>query len=166
MREGLRGASIFDDGGEATRVEARAADERTVNVGLGKELLGVLGLDAAAVLDADTFGRGGREELAQVLADELMRFLGLGGRGSLAGANGPNGLVGEDDVGDFLFCEPGEALGKLGLEDFFPRVALALREGFADADDGLDLGGQRRLGLAVDGGVVFLENTGGARNGR
>ena len=52
-------ASIFDDGGEAPRIEAGAADQRAVDVGLGEEFLRVLGFDAAAVLDADAFGRRG-----------------------------------------------------------------------------------------------------------
>ncbi len=71
--------------------------------GLGKEFGGVAGLDAAAVLDADAFGGGMAEPGAQDFADPLVGLLGLCGRRGLAGADGPDRFVGDDDVGEGHF---------------------------------------------------------------
>ena len=54
-----RGGS--DDFGEAAGVEAGAADECAVDVRLVEKFFGVVGFDAAAVLDADLGRSGGVE---------------------------------------------------------------------------------------------------------
>ena len=66
----------------------RAAHERAVDVGLGEELRGVLRLDRAAVEDRDV----------EKPADERVRLLRLLGGRRLAGADRPDGLVGEDEA--------------------------------------------------------------------
>src|SRR2546427_2324828 len=69
-----------DDPDESLRVEARAPDERPIDLGLGEESVGVLGLDAAPVQNAhglrDLLGRELGEEPAQV----ALHLVGPGGR--------------------------------------------------------------------------------------
>ena len=59
----LRG---FDDLGEAARVEAGAADEGAIDVGLAHEFAGVLWFNTAAILDSDSLGGGVVGHFAQV----------------------------------------------------------------------------------------------------
>src|SRR5581483_6330849 len=63
-------AAEFHDFFERGRVEAGPAHERSVNVGLGHELLHVIGLDAAAVLDPDVLGRVACVERGQQTPDK------------------------------------------------------------------------------------------------
>ena len=88
-----------DDGGEVGGLEAGAADEAAVNVGAGEQVGGVVGLHGAAVLDADGVGGGLTGTLGDGLADDAADAVGLVGGADFAGADGPDGLVGEDDVG-------------------------------------------------------------------
>ena len=104
-------------------IERRAADERAVDVRLGGELGGVVGLDRAAVEHRHVEDR----------LDERVRLLRDLGRRGLAGADRPDRLVGDhevvgvgDTVGDRADLAAQHALG-------LPR--LALRLGLADAGD-------------------------------
>src|SRR3954449_141582 len=102
-----RGSSLFrrvHNGQKAVGLQRGAADQAAVDVGLGEEALGVLGLHAAAVLDSDAVGEVLVPHFGKGLADEGVDFLGLGVGGGAAGADGPDGLVGDDEapwVGDF-----------------------------------------------------------------
>src|SRR5579871_1681991 len=82
------------DSTERADVQARAADEGAVDVGAAEEREGVVGLDGAAVEDADLLGEvvGLQFELT---AQGEVDFFGLGRAGVLAGADGPDGLVGD-----------------------------------------------------------------------
>ena len=81
-------ARRFANRRERVDVERGTADERAVDVGLGEELGGVVGLDRAAVEDRDV----------DQAADERVRLLRLLGRRGLAGADRPDRLVGDDEV--------------------------------------------------------------------
>src|SRR5215471_1855016 len=70
----LSGA-VADDAGEVVGVERRAANERTVDLGLRHEVGRVPGFHAAAVLDADRLGRRLAVELAQRGADDADRVV-------------------------------------------------------------------------------------------
>lgn len=95
-----------------------------------------------------------------------MDLLGLLGGGDLAGANGPDGLVGDDNLG------PVGDLGLEGLElladDLDGLAGLALLEGLAaapdDADTVLDgvggLGGDNLVALAEDGAALRVAEDG------
>src|SRR5512133_3206690 len=94
---GPRGQSLsgFDDLPEPARIHGCAADERAVDVGLIEEALGVVGLDAAAVEDARLLRELFRG-LGEDAADHGVDGLRVRGRGHEAGADGPDGLVGDD----------------------------------------------------------------------
>ena len=87
-----------DDCQEILRLQARAADQRAIDVGLAEQRRRVVRLDAAAVLDDERLRRRLAAQLADALADERMRILGLLRRGVDAGADRPDRLVGDDDV--------------------------------------------------------------------
>jgi hypothetical protein len=65
-------------------------------------------------------------ELGEELADECVHFLRLRRRGDLAGTDGPDGLVGDHDVGDLLLGDAGEAADGLGADDVEGLAGLAL----------------------------------------
>ena len=139
LQRRLAGGGL-DDLGEAAGIEAGAADQGAVDVGLVEEFFGVVRLDAAAVLDAD-FGRGGGiEYFGQSLADKSMGFLGLFGRGGAAGADGPDGFVSNDRVEHLFGFESGQAAAELLGQNLVMAVRIPLLEGFADAKNGAQAG--------------------------
>ena len=71
------------------------------------------GVHGAAVLDGDAVGSGLAVHRGDALPDGVAHFIGLLGRGGLAGANGPHGLVGDDDPLQLLLGDA--AQGNLGL---------------------------------------------------
>ena len=75
----------LDDGGEVNGLEGSAADEAAVDIGLGQQLGGVLGVHAAAVKDADGTGGTGAVDAADDGTDALADFLRLLGRRGPAG---------------------------------------------------------------------------------
>ena len=62
-----------------------------------------------------------------------MRFLRVRGGGDLAGPDGPNWLVGDDNFEQLFRFHLCQAPVELRGEDFFHLSFLALCEGFADA---------------------------------
>jgi len=62
------------------------------------ELFAVGGSNTASVQNLDIVGNGCRDGLGNVAPDFGMGLLCLGGGGDLACADGPNGLVGNDDL--------------------------------------------------------------------
>jgi len=126
--------------------EGRPTNEATVNVGLGEQFGRVGGVHAAAVEDVHAIGvfRGGFELRAQ----DGVHGLGLLGRGGFAGADGPDGLVGHDDLADAVAIQMDHG-GELTLDDFFGATGVSLGEGFAHAHDGGDACGERALGLVA-----------------
>ena len=88
---------------KALHVEARAADERAVDVRFGDELADVVRLDAAAVDHVAVLGGVLRRTTCRSrVADVCMRLCGLRGRGVPARADGPHRLVGHDEVAHLL----------------------------------------------------------------
>ena len=80
----------------------------------------------------------------------LVRVDGHLGRGGFAGADGPDGLVGDDDGCGGFGGDAGEGAGDLRLEHLFGFAGFALGENFADADDGNDAVLERGVQLLVD----------------
>ena len=144
-------------GGEGVGLEGGTADEGTVDVLLLEEAGDVLGLGRAAVEDADAIGGLLAKDLGQGLADGAADLLGVIGRGGLAGADGPDGLVGDDVLGGVRDLQ---ALG-VGLDLVHDKVnvraGLADLKGLAAAGDGDDAVGHEGLGLLVDVFVCFME---------
>ena len=84
-----------------------------------------------------------------------MGFLGfLGGSGE-AGADSPDGFVGNDDVGCLFGRDVFQTAGELCGKDFFESVAEAFVLGLTDAEDGSEAIGDGLLDLGVDDGIGF-----------
>src|SRR5699024_10208169 len=146
-----------DDHGEVGRLQGSAADQAAVHVLLAYQLVAVLGVHAAAVLDGGGLGHGLAVQLADHLADLGADLLGLVcGRG-LAGADGPDGLVGDDHVGHLL--GGGVPQGDLGLhpDQLLGDALYPLRQAVVDAADGLQAGVQGGQGPLVHGLVGLGE---------
>src|SRR6185503_2000220 len=82
------------------------------------------GRDGLAVADRDA------------AADEGVDVLGLPGRSGLAGADGPDRLVGHHRPGRLVRRELAKRALELALHDLEGPVRLALGEGLAHAGDG------------------------------
>ena len=80
-------------------------------------------------------------------ADEGDCFVGHGAGGGLAGADGPDGLVGDGEAGRKV--DAGEGAAGLADEDFVGLAFFALALGLADAEDGAQAGGKGGLQLLV-----------------
>lgn len=112
--ESVRLCGSADDFPEASALQAGSPHERTIDVRLAHEFRHVVGLDAAAVLNADAAGGGGIVEIGEDRTDHGVGFLGLLSAGSATGANGPNGFVGDHGANGLLSGDIGEAAGELG----------------------------------------------------
>lgn len=97
-----------------------------------------------------------------------MNLLCLLGGGNLAGANGPDGLVGNDDLGPVTGANLGlESVQLLG-DDRDGGAGLTLLERLAAAPDDADavvggvlgLGGNNLVGLAQDGPSLAVTQDG------
>ena len=77
-----------------------------------------------------------------------MDLLGLFRGGHLAGADGPDRLVGDHDRRHLLGRQPGQRAVELAPDDLRGLARLALGQQFADADDRRQPGRQGRLDLA------------------
>ncbi len=132
-----------DDAQEGGGFEGGAAHQGAVEVGFGQETGGVVRGDAAAVEDADVFGRGA-QDLPQAAADEGVHLLGLPGGGGEAGADGPDRLIGQDQLLAGEGAQVGQALLQLLPHPGQGLLRLALLEGLADTADGAEAGAPGR----------------------
>src|SRR5215831_752456 len=122
------------DADEPLHVEAGAADERAVHLGLGHERLGVLGLHASPVQDTDRLGDLFRRELGEEPAQIPLHLGGLAGRRVDPRADRPHRLVGEHGLGDLVGRQSGEARAELALDGREGQPLPALLGGLADAE--------------------------------
>ena len=90
----------LDNGGEICRFQRCAADEAAVHIRLGKKLGRVGGFHRAAVLDGESFGGLPAIEGGDGGADHSVPLTRLGSGGGFSGADGPDGLIGDNDVGE------------------------------------------------------------------
>jgi large subunit ribosomal protein L43 len=146
-------------------LEGGAANEETIDVGLLAELATVLLVHAATIQDAGLIRDLGTDALKPA-ADSLVNLLSLLSGSNLASANGPDGLVGNDDLA------PVGDLGLEGLElsaDNLDGLAgLALLQALAAAPDNteailgcvLGLGGDDGVGLVEDGAALGVAENG------
>lgn len=150
----LRGLGVDDinEGG----LEGGTTDEETVNVLLLGELVAVLLADTATVDDSGVVRSGLADLLGEVLADGGVNLLGLLSAGDLAGADGPDGLVGNDDLAPVL-----DLLGdgtELVGNDVDGLVGLSLLKGLANAENNAESVVERSLSLGGDEVVGLLED--------
>lgn len=80
------------------RLQRGAADEEAVNVGEVSELGAICRAYRAAILDPQPRRHVGGAAGGDVCADRAVRFLRLRSCGDNAGADGPDGLIGENDA--------------------------------------------------------------------
>ena len=96
------------------------------------------------------------ELLVEPLADALVNLLRLLGGGDLAGANGPDRLVGNDDLAPVLdLLADGSELVD---DDLHGLASVALLKSLANAEDDVDAAVESSLGLVGDEGVGLLED--------
>src|SRR5437773_1808662 len=118
-----------------------------VALGLGHELVDVLGLDAATVEDPDALSDLLRRELREQTAQVPVDLAGLGRRRVDARPDGPDRLVGEDDLPKLCGRHAGEPGAQLALHRREGKSLAPLLGGLADAEDGREALGQRRAEL-------------------
>ena len=87
-----------DDCGKFGGVKRSATDEEAVNVLLAGKVVTIVGIDGAAVLDADFLCNAITNGFGQPVADVRVHLLRLLGSGNAAGADGPHRLVSDDNV--------------------------------------------------------------------
>ena len=152
MNEAL--SSIW--GPHTLRLQAGTANKETVNVLLLGEVLAVLSVDAAAVQDPGLVGDLVTNVGHEPLADGSVNLLGLLDGGDLAGADGPDGLVGDDDV--LPVANLGGDSSKLALDHLDSLARLALLERLAAAPDDADATLGSNLSLVGDDLVRLPED--------
>jgi hypothetical protein len=141
--------------GLTSRLERGTTDEETIDIGLLAELTTVLLVDTAAVQDPGLLGDLVADALEPV-TDGLVHLLSLLSGGDLASANGPDRLVGNDDL------TPVRDLGleslQLLADDLNGLASLTLLEGLAAAPDDTNAGLSGDLGLGSDEVVGLVED--------
>ena len=160
---------MFGRSGLTFGLQAGTTNKETIDIGLGAEGLGVLAVDTATVQDAGRIGDGTRYILLEPLADGGVDVLGLLNGSNLAGANRPDGFVGNDDVLPVSVASKlGLQLAELLLDDGNGLVRLTLLQGLAAAPDDtnttisgeLGLGSNHIVGLAQDGSSLRVAEDG------
>jgi hypothetical protein len=137
-------------------LQAGTSDEETINVlGLG-ELVAVLLTNTATVDDSSVVRGSLANLLFQVCADGGVHLLSLLSRGNLAGTNGPDGLVGNDDLAPVLdlLGDGAELVG----DDLDGLVGLSLLERLANAQNNTQTVVEGSLGLGSDKVVRLVEH--------
>src|SRR5690606_36312403 len=135
------GGTCPADSQERVRIEARAAHEGAVDIGLAPEVGRVRGLDAPPVKDEHLVAPGGiapesREPLPELFADVGMDFLGLVRARRSSSANRPDGLVRDDNTREVVrTLDPRKSSGELVSDDRRRAAVLPLVERLADAED-------------------------------
>src|SRR6185369_12752096 len=94
LESAARGGGLLRDGDEARGVQAGAAHQDAVDVRLLGEGRGIVGLDAAAVEDADGLGELSRSQLGDQPPQVAVDLPGLTRRRGEACPDRPDGLVG------------------------------------------------------------------------
>ena len=133
--------------------QGSAADQTAVDVGLGQQLEGVLVVHGAAVQDGDGTGVLGGVQLADHAADHLADLFRLLGSGGQAGADSPDGLVGDDDLADLVLGHTLQTQLDLHGDPLGGDTVLALLQALAAAHDGDQTSFQSGQDLGIDVGV-------------
>lgn len=143
--------------GKRVRLKGCSSDQCAVNVRLGHELHDVVRFHGTAVLDAYLGCGVCAEYIGDDFADKGVGFLGFLGGSCQAGADGPYGFIGDDQI-CHLFCgEILEAALELNFQHGFQNAAEAFILGFSNAEDGRNACRNGLLDFGVDDGIRFPE---------
>ena len=88
----------------------------------------VFGLYGASIEDARAFGAFGAQARGDFVTDDAVCFLNLGGGGGAAGADSPDGFVGDDEFLRAFFLDTIKGAGNLPAKDGFREPGLTLVE--------------------------------------
>src|SRR5207237_235685 len=146
-----------DDVCEVLALQARAADQRPVDVRLAEQVFGILGLHRSAVLDAHRVGDPGARQIAQQAADLRMDLLRLRRGRRLPRADRPDRLVSDGAGADGVAAHAGERAAHLSRDHLPGAVRFPLLQGLAYADYGMEPRVESRPHLAVDALVGLAE---------
>ena len=128
-----------DDTLEVSALQRSTADEATVDIGLGKEFRSIAGLAGATVEDGSVIGYSLTVLLSDDAADIGMDFLSLLGSGGLTGTDGPDGLVGDDNLTEVFLREVENTSLKFCLYHFVLFAGFALSQTLTNAEDDLQV---------------------------
>ena len=127
IAEGCLTRRRLHDPQERVGLQARPADQCPVHVRLRHQPGGVLGGDGTAVEDGKPSGDFLAIELGQPHPDDVLGGLGLLRGGNLAGADGPDRLVGDDQPVELVVGQARTGGVDLPLEDPLLEVPLRAR---------------------------------------
>mmetsp|Transcript_22373 Transcript_22373/g.43855 ORF Transcript_22373/g.43855 Transcript_22373/m.43855 type:complete len:276 (+) Transcript_22373:365-1192(+) len=152
MAKGLVGRGLADL--DELGLERGTTNEEAVNVLLLDELVAVLFSDGATVEDTGLSSNLLRDVLLEPVAELGVDLLGLLGRGSLASANGPHGLVGKNHVAPHgLLLEGGEVTLHLLSDHRHGLTVLAVLELLTNAANDCEALGDGVGGLLTNEGA-------------
>jgi hypothetical protein len=146
------------DSDEVLSDEGGTADEATIDFRLGEEVAGVTGLEASSVLNANAGGAFGTVEATEKGANLLVGVLSVLGGGGFAGADGPNGLVGDGEAFDPVAGDIGEAGLELASADDVLMAGDTFIERLADAEDGFEACLEDSAEFGVDEFIALAED--------
>mmetsp|Transcript_33690 Transcript_33690/g.103994 ORF Transcript_33690/g.103994 Transcript_33690/m.103994 type:complete len:286 (-) Transcript_33690:19-876(-) len=132
------------------RLEGSTTNQEAVDVFLGVQVVRRAGGDGAAVEDAERAADLVRHVARDPLADERVHLLGLLRRGDLAGADGPNRLVRDDDLVPLGLTQHRRDGLQLRHDHGGRAAVLAVAERLADARDDAEPLGDSGLHLGAD----------------
>src|SRR5437763_154007 len=138
----------------AAGLERCATNQHTVQLVFGEQLADVFQIDRAAVEDHE--GRGGDGVVGQPSANRPVDFGGVLWRRIASGTDRPDGLVGDGDP-RLAVAFPERRL-ELPRDDLQRVARLTLLEGLADAEDRLQVRGERGGDLLARRFVRFTKD--------
>ena len=160
MRLSARTADLFDrwsrrrdDLQKAVSGQARPANQRTADFGHSEQFVRVTSIDRAAVEDPHRCP-GLAIDRIQASTDRRVHRRYIVDRGNPPGADRPDRFIGHGDPRRIALAARQRAF-ELGFDHRFGLARVTLRLGFADADDHIESGGDRGIGLFLDHGVAF-----------
>ncbi len=121
---------------EFFRVQGGGADETAIHILLVEKGFRIGLVHGAAVLNGGGPGDPGAIEFAQHAPDGGADLSGLLGRGGVACADGPNGLIGNDHPAHGLRADPGQGGLQLVGDELQGDTQLPLRQVFPHAENG------------------------------
>ena len=153
--QGRLGAS--DDLRKVSGIQARPTDKRAIDILLAHQLLGVIRLNAPAVLDPNPVSGSSIGELGQNGTNKGVRLFGLGRRGGSPRSNGPAWLISHNDFGVIFLRYSFQTAAHLPLQNLLHLLAIPFVKRFTDTKNGAKTGIQCRSNLSINDLVCFTE---------